>query len=488
MKKLIIAIVIVVICVAGWAGATYIVGGQVESRYSALLDQYGQYGGWQWSSQSYERGFLTSRARTVLELPMPKAVEQNQDVPQEPLRLTFEHILHHGPLPAGNTPDGKFSMTPILAWVETRLVDVSPSDESLDETVKKLPQLRESYAFTVVGLDGGGASRLMIPAFEQTLKQDDGEFTFSWDGLTVNSQFSKDMEAISGECSLPRIQVRMKDGGMAWDGIHANFDLTQAFPMVYVGDFAMHLGGMQMNFQDPQGNNEREVSMKGLDFTSQSVREGSTVRYDQAIKLAAFTVGDETYGPGLMEVTTSNLDGEAVSRFQSDIQQMSQAGAIYTPEDITARLLPVYIQFLTDLAKSSPEIDFRRVQFATPRGNLDGSVRVKLHGEDGVVFNDPQSWAKNLEAAAQLTIDEGLVRSMMASDLEKDFKLAREQGNLPDFSDEEIGNLIQQQIDGQIEAMAAQNLLLRENGQLKSQATFNRGELVVNERALPLFQ
>ena len=488
MKKLVIAIVIVLICVAGWAGATYIVGGQVESRYSALLDQYGQYGGWQWSSQSYERGFLTSRARTVLELDMPNAAGPDQDVTQEPLRLTFEHILHHGPLPAGTTPDGKFSMTPILAWVETRLVDVSPSDESLDETVKKLPQLRESYAFTVVGLNGGGSIRLMIPAFEQTLKQDDGEFTFSWGGLTVNSQFSKDMSAFSGECSLPHIQVRMKDGGMAWDGINASFDLTQAFPMVYVGDFATRFGAMQMNFQDPQNGSEREVAVKGFDFTTQSVREGSTVRYDQTIKLAAVTVGDEIYGPGLLEVTASNLDGEALSRFQSDIQQMSQAGAIYKPEDITARLLPLYIQFLTDLAKASPEIDFRRVQFATPKGNLDGSVRVKLHGEEEIVFNDPQSWARNLEAAAQITIDEQLVRSMMASDLDQKFKLAREQGKLADFSDEEIVNLIQQQVDGQIETMASQNLLVRGNGQLKAQATFNRGELVVNERALPLFQ
>jgi len=302
-------------------------------------------------------------------------------------------------------------------------------------------------------------------------------------------QFSSDMQTASGILSLPLLQVQTENGEFFWDGLLAEFNLKQAFPRVFLGRSDMQFANLKMQFQDSETDSPQELVMEGFKVLTKSERDGNAVNCTQTLELEGIAVAGETYGPGLVEVVTRNFNGEALSRLQMDVQQVCRNSEnLFDPEEMAIRLQPIYTQFFLEMVSSSPEIDFRRVQFNTPKGNLDGSLRVKLHGEDGVAFNDPESWAKSLEAAAQVTVDENLVRSLMAGDLERTIKLAREQGNLAGLTDEQASNLVQQQIDGQIEDMAARNLLVRDNGQLKAQATFNRGELDVNERVLPLFQ
>ena len=55
MKKFIVLAVIVLLGVAGWAGATYFVGANVQSRYTGLIDQYGHFGPFTLTTQSYDK-------------------------------------------------------------------------------------------------------------------------------------------------------------------------------------------------------------------------------------------------------------------------------------------------------------------------------------------------------------------------------------------------------------------------------------------------
>ena len=71
MKKLVILVVVVLLCVVGWAGATYIVSGKVESQYFNLLEQNAHWGPVTLTSKSYQRGFLTSKAEMLLEMKIP---------------------------------------------------------------------------------------------------------------------------------------------------------------------------------------------------------------------------------------------------------------------------------------------------------------------------------------------------------------------------------------------------------------------------------
>jgi uncharacterized protein YdgA (DUF945 family) len=482
VKKLIIAVLIVLVCASGWAGATYVIGGQVEKRYLACLDQVERLGPIRLTTQSYERGFLTSRARTVLEFTVPDP-SSTQDPAQErvekSLALTFEHTLRHGPLPAGASPDGRLRLAPMLVLAETRLVGAAAGDQILDEVLAEIPQLGDSYAFTIVGFDGGGRSRLMIPAFEKTDEEENS--TVVCGGLTFDGQFSRGMEDISGNLALPGLQVRMEEGHLLWDGISGSFDMREAFPGVYLGSSEVRLDAMQIAFADPEGGS-REIVVKGLEIGSQSSRKGSTINGLQSVKLSGITVDGETYGPGLMEMEAREFDGEALSRYQADVLQVYRETS--DPEEMVVSLLPVYVRFFTELSKGAPEIELRRLRFSTPVGEFDGNARLKLHGGEGLDLGDMSWLMKNLEAEAAVTADEKLVRTVLAGCIEEKMKTARDQGDFPSFPDEKISELAGREVDIQLEALAQQKILLRDKGKLSSHAVFNRGELVVNGQQL----
>lgn len=482
MKKLIIAVLIVLVGAAGWAGATYVIGGQVEKRYLASLDQVERLGPFQLTNQSYERGFLSSRARTVLEFTVPDpsaSQDEDQETAKKSLNLTFEHTFRHGPLPAGRTPDGGFTLAPMLTLVETRLVGVCAGDQILDKVLAEIPQLGKSYAFTIIGLGGGGSSRLSVPAFEKTDEEKD--FAITCGGVTLDAQFSRGLEEFAGSFALPGLQVRMEDGHLLWDGISGSFDMSEAFAGVYLGSSDVQLNTMQIAFTDPEGGNQGIV-IKGLEIGSESSREGSTVKGFQSVKLSGITIDGETFGPGLMEMEIRKFDGEAFSRYQADMLQAYRE--VSDPEEMVIRILPIYTRFFTELSKGSPEIELRRLQFSTPMGEFDGSARLKLHGEEGLELGDLGSLMKNLEAEAKVKADENLVRAVLASSIEERMKTARDQGDFPSFPDEKISELAGQQVDIQLEALAQQKYLVRNNGKLSSHAVFNRGELVVNGQQL----
>jgi uncharacterized protein YdgA (DUF945 family) len=477
VKKLVIVVLIVLLGVAGWAGTTYVFGGKVEDQYFASLDQYGHWGPFQLTSESYERGFLSSRARTVLELNVPEsAISQDKSLAGKPLSLTFEHILRHGPLPAGRTADGGFSMAPMMAMIETRLVGVSPSEQSLDEVLAELPQLRDSYAYTIIGLSGGGSNRLMVPAFEKSFGEK--ALTVNWGGLTCDTEFSRNLEGFAGNFVLPSLKVEMKDGHMAWEGISAEFDLTAAFPMVYVGSSEGRFGSLEMAFSDMKGES-KQIAMKDLDVNSQSTVDGAFINYLYAINMAGITVDGEVFGPGLLEVSARNLDGEALSHFQAAMLQMYRED-VFDPNMAAFRMLQIYATLFSELSKGSPEIEISRLQFATPMGVIDGNARVKFHGGEGLVLGDMQAMAKNFEAEAKVTVDEKLVRTVLAANFEQEMKTAREQGMGPQYPDEKITELAGQQVDGQLGALAQQNFFVRNDGKLSSHAIFSRGELLLN--------
>ena len=116
MKKIVLILVIVLIGIAGWAGATYLIGGQVENRYQESIAQLEERGPFRLTSENYQRGFLSSRARTLMEFNMPVPAEEEGEVETKTLRLTFEHNLLHGPLPVGAS---RRASPPAMMWSMT---------------------------------------------------------------------------------------------------------------------------------------------------------------------------------------------------------------------------------------------------------------------------------------------------------------------------------------------------------------------------------
>ena len=485
MKKLGIVFVLVLLCVAGWAGTAHLVGKKAESYYFDLLDQAGQLGFVTLTNRSFERGFLTSRAETLLEVKFPmfaptddeelgdaptddQGAEPAEDAPpkltQETFQLVFEHTFHHGPLPYSSGPAGRYSFSPAIALVETRLTEFSPAQESLENLLETIPELRGTVSIAKIRLDGTTDSLFEIPAFE--LETDSGQFKCS--GLTSTSVYSPLGKTLTGSFAMQSVEFRSDDSGvMAWQGMSGDYDLKEALPLFYLGASKVVIGSMDMSVPDRAGGELKVIKLQKIEIVSDSRYDGSMVHVNQITTCDGLTVGDDHYGPLIVDVETNNLDGQALSDFQNEMLSVYRQPDLLDADAIAATVIPKYTDLLVRLLAGDPEFKVKKFLLTTPQGQVDGTFRLKISGVPVVAIKDPVEllqYVQNIDAAAELTVDESLVRSAA---LEK---------------------MTEQQFEQQLDAFAMQKFVVRDGGKLKSHVAFRQGELKVNGQVLPIFQ
>jgi len=489
MKKSWILIVVVLLFIVGWAGATYVVSDRVEKQYFGLLKQYRQWGPVTLTNQSYQRGFLSTRAETLVEMTVPKAgSEEGQEPTTETLQMVLEHTMHHGPLSFGGPP-GHVSFSPALATVETRLVRVvtGDGDQAFENLLQEIPELKESVSFARVGFDGATNGLLQIPPFEK--RDDDGQFL--WGGVTFTTEYAPRAKTLVGTFDMPRMEFRKAGGGMRWSGIHGQFDLVEAFPMLFVGTSKMVFGPMAVT-QSKQPEGESTVfELQEIELASDSRCEGTLVHINQTMKLDGASFDGKVYGPLLFDVEMKNLDGQVLSDFQQQIQSVYREADSFMPEVLVAKVLPMYGELFTKLLAGNPELNVKRLYVATPMGEAEGTFRLKLAGLQGVDPQDPAALMKclqHIDSAADAAVDESLVRGILVSSLKSSLQKAGDGTARQPVGDKEIEGMVDQQLAGQLEALVAQHFIVREGKKIKSSATFNHGELVVNGQPMPVFQ
>lgn len=481
MKKLVTLVVILVLVIAGWAGATYYTGYQAEKTHSQLLAKYAKLGPLSFKVEDYQRGFARSTARVVMEMKVPKVEPGKKgEAPKqsvETVRLVFGETIEHGPLPGGAGLG--------LATIETRLVDVSPGHDEFVKLQTEVPALKGVLDVTRIDFDGTLHSATRIPKIH--VEEKDG--TFDWKGWNSNVTWSPRKKFLVGDFDLAGLQVAMKDGSIKWDGVKGQMDLTEALPLLYVGKTHATMGTLDMDFLNKTNGQREQFTMKGMELNSTSAYEGAVVNMSQEMKFAGLDVEGQTYGPGELDIEMRNFDGRVMSDFQKQVYDLYGSAETMNPDELAGQLLPLYGQLGAKLLEKSPEFNIRRFQLLTPKGNIEGSLLVKYDGSQGVHSNAPQAMIQAVDAKADLALNENLVKLLVADKLVTSLKAARSQGQLPaTYTDEKIEDLAQQQAGAQIESVLAQKLAVRDGEMIRSNATFKGGELVVNGQNLPLFQ
>ncbi len=477
MKKLKILLLLLVLIGAGWAGTTYFIGVKVQNRYEGMLEQYQNLGPFSLTGKSYQRGFLNSEAETVVKATVPGV--EDQDVAEETVTLVFKHTLRHGPLAFGQG-----NSTPGLALIETRLVSVSPGEEDFARLLAKVPELGEPFAIFKVALNGSTNSRIQVPGFEEQI--DKGHF--SWGGLRFESDFAPGDRTMVGTFDMPKMEFHAADGDFVWNGFSGQFDLAEILPLLYVGTSKVNFGNMEMSLPDEASGQRKNVQMKGFEVFSDSSSDGKLVRYAQTMQFAGIAVDGKIYGPAVCEIEVSNLDCQTLAGFQGQVHEVYWGANHFNPDEVAAQVIPLYGQLLEKLVEGNPQLNIRRLHFATPMGDIDGRALVKFSGKQGLTLDNPAALLQHLEADAEVSVAQSLINAVMADSMKKSLQAASEQGRIPQYSDEEIAMLAEQQLNGQLEALVAQSYIVREGGDVKASATFNRGELVLNGQPLPLFQ
>lgn len=474
MKKFVIILVIVLLGIAGWAGSTYLVGGQVEKHYREHLARFEKWGPVQMTSESYQRGFLSSKGRTLIEFSVPGSAGDEGEIETKTLQLTLEHRICNGPLPVGG---GSFSLAPKLAHIETRLVAATAGEEDL---LSKLPWLGAITDVATISLSGRGRDRLLVPGLEKTLEEE--QLTIHWGGLQSDTEFSMDLTELAGNLEIASLKMKDDEGSLQWDGAQVDFDLYEAFPMVYLGNYKSSFGPLEVDF-DAAGKGRKKVRVEGVAIDSQASQNGSTVEYLQTLKVAKVEVDDAGYGPGELELAMRGLDGEVLSQYQRDALGVYEQES-FDPESMGLYMMQVYMRLLSGMLKGSPEIELRKVHIATPEGDFSGKLRLKFHGNEDLEPGSMPALLQQLEGQAQVTADEKLVRTLLTSMISQQMKNAYRQQGLSLPTDEEIAARAGQQVEQQLEGLIGQQFIERSEGKFHGKAVLERGELKVNGNRL----
>jgi len=479
MKKLGGLFVLVILLIAVWAGATYVVGGKVESNYFGLLQQHGDYGPLKLVDKGFQRGFCTSRALMMMEITLPSESD-DPDGEDEVLQVTLEHTLHNGPLPLGAG-----GMTPALVTIETRLADVKYSDAEVADLFQELPELQQALGLTTVGFSGATHSQVTIPAFT---KQDDNA-TLNWGGLSASMEYQPGAGTLVGDLAMPTMSLEMDDGSATMEGVSGDFDLVEALPQLYVGATNFSLRSFKMLFKE--GDQQKRLSVDDMAMVGLSRLDNSMMHVAQTFKLKSVVVDGDLYGPMVFDLEAKNLDGHALSDFQIQVQEQYRQAASFNPDEMAARVLPLYGDLLQKLVQGDPEMSIKQLYFDTPMGEADGKLRVKISGVQDMPQGMPGglfSYLQYVDAAADVALDESLIKVVMAENMKSRMAALAELTGEPPMDEQQMEQMVEQQLQGQLDMFMAMNYIVRDGEKIKSKATFKAGELMVNGQVMPIFQ
>jgi uncharacterized protein YdgA (DUF945 family) len=352
-------------------------------------------------------------------------------------RFVVRHVLQHGPLiGTGGDFFRNFGLARVQSTVEPWVADGSP--ESL---FTQYPELSQATSDFTVGFDGRLEGDVLIPAMDRSMNAEQ----VTWDGLTLRAQVDPVSRSMRGELSMPGLVVKTGEGSIKFEAVSSKFDLSEVMPLVYAGN--INAGVATMNITPSDGD---AIHVSQLTLSSDSSCENALYQYSQTIGVQSVTVGESAYGPAFCELAGKNIDAQALSQFQSELQTLYRT--MSDTEDLFYdRVGELYGILFTKVLAGTPELHMPRLQVVTPMGEMTGAFSVKLTSPvQGAALN-PLLLLQHLEAGAQVAVHEELLKGFLRISLGQDGE--------PASDDLEI--LVQLRYNEQIEPLLAQNLIVR---------------------------
>lgn len=455
MKKLMWALVAVLVVVGAWGVAVFVTGQRMEKQYYAMLNEVSaQGGGLSLASKDYRRGFLRSRAVTEVRLDLPPI----EEIAGGAVRFEIAHELRHGLLPAMRTVDGRRQWLPVLAIVESRLAEGDVNKDLL----QKAPELARAWSCAVIDFRGGSENRFDIPGFRREF--DEGTGSFAWGGLTGEVIASDDLGKLRGTFRLPKVEFTLSGAGVRVEEANADFAVEKAFDALYLGEGKSHIRHLVVQFPD-----EDPLDFADLQLTADSRQEGHLVEYGEVIELKSLTAGDRALGSGRLDLQIRNINGPALAKFYADAQAAQKKGG--AEEEAAAAMQQAVFELIGGLSTDAPQIEIRQLQVTTPQGRLDGHALLRLTGKEKLTMENIASAFGRLQAEAEVKVSRQLALDYLASTLR---------------DGEESGTVIpaetaaRKKAEEQLAAWIGENLLVPDGDNLKMTALFRDGEFTIN--------
>ncbi|NMG74317.1 YdgA family protein [Aromatoleum diolicum] len=466
-----------------WPAASWMLGKQIEN---GLDTQYQQLAGLPYLKvveRKFARGVFHSTEVVSFELngellrELAKAGAEGADVaalqdapadvPAAPVRFTMHSEITHGPLP------GLTTVAAAVADSELVLDEAMQKELAVLFGDKKPLQLNTVYRF-----DGGGKATLSSPAFAATVAAaDGGEQRVAWQGVTATVDFAKGMQRYTMRGDAPGLEIQDTASHLVLSGMQLEGDQQRIFddePLLYAGTQKFVIGELKFTGRgDADGDAQAEsVQVKQLVYDIAMPSQGEFVDITAKLGAEVVQVGEKNYGPAHYDLSFSHLHARSVAQLSRAAMNMySEASLQLAREGQSEAVLATLMDPALDLLAHNPEISIDRISFRSPHGEAMVSARVRSNGLQPEDLGNPLALIGKLEVTGQMSLPEPLLAELQGAGAESAQEAA----------------LSASILEGQLAGYAAQGLLLREQGFVKSMLEFKSGQLKVNGKVVNPF-
>lgn len=477
---------IVVALAAAYPASAWFFGKQIEAAHAELDKQIAAVPYLKLVKHDYERQLFGATEVITLELPselfntppapvvpeiadaeanaeqasgtVPDPVPATPAAPLPPIQITVKSEIQHGLFP-GFTAVGAGS-------AKTLIVFDDATQQKVAAAFGGKPPVEVQ---TLYSLFGGGHSTLTSPAFKFSFvsKQEGNQVTISGDGLTASMDFTAGLDHYTAKGDAPRFEI-VDDKGLKITLAGLKIDSTQQRmfkdePLLYAG--TQHFTLAEVLAESTQ-NGGSKVQIKGLDYDVNIPVAGEHVDMIAKIGATDFQVAEQNFGPVHYDFSLKHLHVRKLAALhRNGMALYSKPVAAGDTQQMEQGFVALKTQVL-ELIMENPEFAIDRLSVHTTGGDMNLSARIKLAGATAEDFNNPMLLVSKIDFAADLSVPTSLIDSLPSGQaVSEEEILARKQA-----SEQAIAGVVQQ------------GYVSNEGGMLKTRITFNKGQLLANEK------
>ena len=457
MKKTTVAAVgIVVVLVAGYAGATAWSGQRTEARHHEYLERLqAQAPFLKLTEQTYRKGFASASSSSTFEIGCATADGK------VPTRLVLAETIHHGPFAGG---------TVAAAVIDAQL---GLSGAGSERTMAMFAGAPLS-AHTVVDFSGKATSTVSGAAAKIALPEG---AEIAWQGLSGTVELGGDMRAFSYHMKSPGVTVADAATGlslrMAGLDVQAAGSFLSGSSHLAIGKDQGSVDAVEMSMAMPAAGAAAarpvSISFTGLEFASDSSIAGELIRLTSTLGGAAVFNGARV-DRFEMQGSMKNLHAPTYLKIMERLSTLTgceQPAASAAP----AKLLGDLQADVMALARHNPEVALDKL--VIDHGDRHGELSYSL-ALQGVTAADAQ-----LPPMA-LLMTRGRARATMRMPVAWIRQLSQEgssrmQGAVPG----------PEVVDAMVDSAVAEGYLVRDGDDVRSSVDFTAGVMTINGKALP---
>jgi uncharacterized protein YdgA (DUF945 family) len=359
-------VAVAVVAVAGWVGASWYTGMQVEENLrKAVSDANAANWGATTELVSYERNVFNSRSRYRVTLPRPDG---------EPLQFTVENAVNHGPFPLDRLQ--QLQLKPVSATAQSFLV----RDEGVGAKLQTVEPGATVRASSVIDLNQNVVFDLGTPAMR--FEQDGGVTELaagSFAGTTVKASsavnLSGKLASLRASSPEPKaLVIDMRDLTISVDSQVGRFGMQ-------VGDSAFRVGSFALTGPTPD-EGTLSVTANDVGVAWHLAEDEKFMNGHLSYNLGKLAYNKIELGDFDLRLVARQLDGVATARLATAYRDMIVKTPPAAGPDAMLQAMTVLQAPLQEVLAAKPVLSLDSLIWTTPIGQSTLKIDTTLSPPD----------------------------------------------------------------------------------------------------------